>query len=106
MTSHCQRVGIAQVDFVLTGRAFVMTRLDADVHLFQHKHRFAARATGHIERRQVEIAAGIESGRALRLAFFGTFKEEKLDFRPDVKREAHFRCGFELLLQNVARIGF
>ena len=102
---HRERVGIAQIDLVLRRRAFVVARLDADVHFFERERRFAAQRRGDIVAREIEVAALIERLRHERRAFDGRFEVEKLDFRANIKGVAQSRRVAQLALQNPARIG-
>ena len=73
---HRQRVRVAQVDLVLAGRGLVVAERDADAHLLQGQHRLAAQVGARVERREVEVAAGVERLGAVRPA-----EVEELDLR-------------------------
>ena len=57
---HRQGVGVAQIDLVLRRCNLVVRELDGDTHLLEHTDRVAAQLLRHVQRGQVEIAAGID----------------------------------------------
>ena len=57
---HGQRVGVAQVDLVLTRRVLVLGVLDADAHLFEGQDGPTAQLTRGVVREEVEVAAAVD----------------------------------------------
>ena len=86
-----QRVVVAEVDFVLARRHLVMRRLDVKSHLLERQHDLAADVLAEIDRRQIEVAAGVvRLGR--RLAVRTALEQEELGLGPGVHREALARA--------------
>ena len=61
---HGERVGVAQVDFVLATGVLVLGVLHGDAHLLEHEHGAPTEVAGQIGHRQVEVRAGVEGDRA------------------------------------------
>ena len=99
-----QRVGVAQVDLVLTRSALVVAELDGDAEVLQHPHR----ATAEVVRRSagdvVEVA-----GRVDRLGPVGAegrgLQQVELDLGVRVEREPGVGGLRERALEDVAGIG-
>ena len=82
-----QRIVIAEVDLVLARRDLVMRGLDVKSHLLEREDDFAADVFAEIDRRQVEIAAGVvRLGR--RLAVAAPLEQEELRLGSRLHREA------------------
>ena len=69
---HCQRIGVAHIDFMLAGSHFMMGIFNTDAHFFQRDNGITAQVGGSIHWSQVEITAGIQGFCAL-----GIFEIEK-----------------------------
>ena len=71
-----QRVGVAQVDLLLTGRALVVGELHRDAHLLQHGDRPAAEVAAQALRRVVEVARTGPPASAARPASIGSLNRK------------------------------
>ena len=81
-----QHVVVAEVDLVLAGRDLVMRGLDVEAHLLEREDDLAAHVLAEIDRRQVEVAAGVvRLGRRLAVA---PLEQEELGLGAGVHREA------------------
>ena len=104
LSAVVERVGVAQVDLVLTGSALVVAELDRDAEVFEHPHRATTevvrRAAGHV----VEVAGGVD-----RLGAVGAerrrLEQVELDLGMRVEREAGVGGLRERALEHVARVG-
>src|SRR6478736_4004487 len=87
VVGRAQRVGVAQVDLVLAGRALVVAELDGDTHVLEHRDRRATEVVAGAVRHVVEVAGVVDRDRAT----VGTpplLEEEELDLGVGVEGEA------------------
>ena len=98
-----QRVGVAQVDLLLPGRALVVAVLHRDAHRLEHGDRGAAEVVGDAVRRVVVVAAGVDRPRlATRLGPLP--EQEELDLRVRVEGEAELGGPGQVPLEHPARV--
>ena len=87
MVGHRQRVGVAEVDFVLAAGHLVMRRLGAELHLLEGRDDDAAGALPAVHRHEIEVAAGVERPGG-RLPALALLEDEELHLTPDPHGEA------------------
>ena len=100
---HSQRIGVAQIDFLLTRRIFVMGELHRDSHVFQHRDRFLAKAGCAVVDRLVKVTAIVRWHRRLSISSQALY-EEKLNLRVDERVEALVGKRLNLAAQHLAWI--
>ena len=99
-----QRVGVAQVDLLLAGRALVVAVLHGDAHRLEHRDRGAAEVVRDAVRRVVVVAAGVDRDRdGADLGLVA--QQEELDLRVRVEGEAHLGGLAQVALEHPARVG-
>ena len=98
-----QRVGVLEIDLVLSSRDLVMGGLDFKAHLLKRHADFAAGALAVIERAQVKIAGFVArlGGRAPRIV---GLEEEKLALGADVEGIAQLGRARQRALERAAGI--
>ena len=99
-----ERVGVAQVDLLLTWCALVVAELHRDAHRLEHRDRLATEVVALPVRAVVEVAhlvdgGGLLAGRESRL------QEEELDLGVGVEAEAELGRLVERALEHVAGVG-
>ena len=98
-----QRLGVFEIDFVLTGGHLMVGGFNLKAHGFQRHADFAARALAMIQRAQVKVArfvVGCGGGFAVLIGL----EQEKLALRAYVKAVAHIGGLLEHPAQRAARI--
>ena len=98
-----ERVGIAEVDFMLAVRDFVVRRLYFEPHALERVDHRAARVFAKIGRREVEIPADVVRRRG-RPAAFVRLEEKELRLHARVHRVAHRLRLREHRFQRAARV--
>jgi hypothetical protein len=99
-----QRVGVAQVDLLLPGRALVVAVLHRDAHRLQHLDRGAPEIVRDEVRCVVEVAAGVDRlRRHPRLGLL--LEQEELDLRVDVEGEPEVGGPAQRALEHPPRVG-
>ncbi len=79
---HRQRIGMAQIDLVLTGRNLVVRELDGNAHLFENTDRVASKVLCNVEWSEIEVTAGIDRRRIV-----DALEEEELHLWMNVEGE-------------------
>nr|EIF89406.1 putative NAD/FAD-dependent oxidoreductase [Streptomyces tsukubensis NRRL18488] len=82
-----ERVGVAQVDFLLAGGALVVAELDRDAHGLQHRDGLAAEVHADVLRGVVEVAGVVGGHRAAAVDGL-VLQQEELDLGVGVEGEA------------------
>ena len=98
---HRERVGVAQVDLVLRGAAFVMGVFDGNPHLLERKHRVAAKIRRVIEAGQVEVATAVKQFGRL-----GRPEIVELELGPDIENKALISRFVHHATEHLARVTF
>ena len=100
VVGHRQRVGIAQVDLLLAGRALVVAELHRDAHLLERVDGVAAEVRRRVVYGLVEVAAVIGRHRH-RTVVRARFQQEELDLGMHVAGEAQVAGLGQLAAQHV-----
>ena len=103
VVGHRQRVGEAQVDLLLAGRAFVVAELHRDAHEFQGLDRVPAEVRRGVVHRLVEVA-GVVDRNGHRPVFGTGLEQEEFDFGMHVAGEAEVVGLLQLAPQHVPRV--
>lgn len=99
MVGHRERVGVAQVDLVLTRRHLVVVVLDLDPHILEDLDRLAAEVGAEVHRDHVEVAAPVEDiGRPVVL------EVEILQLGPDHPAVTEVGGVLQGALEGIARV--
>ena len=100
VVGHRQRVGVAQVDLLLAGRALVVAELHRDAHLLERVDGMAAEVRRRVVHGLVEVAAVVGGNR--HRAVVGTrVQQEELDLGVHVAGEAEIAGLGQLAAQHV-----
>lgn len=100
---HGERVGVAQVDLLLAGRALMVRELGDNAHVLQGAYCLAAQLRHLVALRFVEVAALASLGRCLPRC--ARFDHVELNLGASEEFEAFVACGMYLAAQHVARVG-
>jgi hypothetical protein len=104
VVGHRQRVGVAQVDLLLTRSALVVAELHRDAHLLERVDGVAAEVRGRIVHGLVEVAAVVRGHRRRAVVRAG-MQQEELDLRVHVAGEPEVAGLGQLAAQYVPRVG-
>ena len=104
VVGHRQRVGVAQVDLLLAGRALVVAELHRDAHLLQRVDGVPAEVGRRVVHGLVEVAA-VVGGHRHRAVVRAGLQQEELDLGVHVAGEAEVAGLGELAAQHVPRVG-
>ncbi len=104
VVGHRQRVGVAQVDLLLTRSALVMAELHRDAHLLQRVDGVAAEVGRRVVHGLVEVAA-VVGGYRHRAVVRPGLEQEELDLRVHIAGEAEIAGLGQLPAQHVAAVG-
>ena len=97
-------IGIPKIDFVLPGRALVVTEFHRNADGLQHLDGGATEVVGHALGHVIEVARLIDRLRPLSW-LPSLLEQEELDLGVDVEGVTHVRALGEGPLQDVARVG-
>ena len=87
VVGHCQSICVAKIDFVLTRATLVVTELDRDSELLEHRNCSPSEVVCGAARNVVEVAGLVYRNRTLFTKLSG-FEQVELDFRVNVERKA------------------
>ena len=99
LSAMVKRVGVLQVDFVLTRRAFVVRVFDRNTHFGKIEHRVTAQVRSRVAGKLVIVSVGVQ-----RLGGVRVLKVEILQLRPHVIDVAKAGQPLQVALQDIARV--
>ena len=102
VVGHRQRIREAQIDLLLSGRAFVVAELHRDPHELQGVDRMPTEVGGGVHR-LVEVA-GVVGRNGHRPVLGARLEQEELDLRMHIAGEAEVVGFAQLTTQHVARV--